>query len=461
MFSPSGASVSLYLLLSIVPALATNPFTQYAVEFPDPSYVARADFPKNVGGAQDTIVQWAKEMASYGPWSVTKKPVVAPSGDKHDYMSWAPYQWADCSSVKNTTALSLADMQKTCPYVFRDGQVNPDRFIINDFQSFFNLSDAILYNAIASTFQNESSSVYSQNVVKFVKSWFLDADTAMNPNLNFGQMQLGPTGQTGTYTGVLDLRGFAKIASGILILRERKNSDWTTDIDNQMMEWVKKYIEWLETSPSGKQAASSDNNHGTIFVSQMAALKLVVNDKAAAAKLTDAYFKGTFQGQVQANGDQPKEAGRTHPFHYRNFNIAGMIANARISKYADPESKPWNATANGATIKTTIDFLMTTDPAAKGEQNVFNEILPNVAAVASVYGDADGTYGKFLAASNFPFADDATFLWDQPLAGGHAATESDPSSPGGPAGKGGAASMRVGWVAAAGLVSSVLFGLNV
>jgi hypothetical protein len=55
-----------------------------------------------------------------------------------------------------------------------------------------------------------------------------------------------------------DLRGFAKIASGILILRERKNSDWTTDIDNQMMEWVKKYIEWLETSPSGKQAASSD-----------------------------------------------------------------------------------------------------------------------------------------------------------------------------------------------------------
>jgi hypothetical protein len=36
----------------------------------------------------------------------------------------------------------------------------------------------------------------------------------------------------------------------------------------------------------------------------MAALKLVVNDKAAAAKLTDAYFKGTFQGQVQANGDQ-------------------------------------------------------------------------------------------------------------------------------------------------------------
>jgi hypothetical protein len=69
MFSPSGASVSLYLLLSIVPALATNPFTQYAVEFPDPSYVAKADFPKNVGGAQDTIVQWAKEMASYGPWS--------------------------------------------------------------------------------------------------------------------------------------------------------------------------------------------------------------------------------------------------------------------------------------------------------------------------------------------------------------------------------------------------------
>lgn len=388
----------------------------------------------------------------YGPWSVTNKPVVAPSGDKHDYMSWAPYEWPDCSNAKNTTELSPPDMWKTCNYVFRDGQVNPDRSTIKDSQSFSNLSDAVLYNSIAATLQNKSSSIYSQNVVNIVKAWFLDGDTGMNPNLNYAQMNRGPNGQHGEYTGILDLRGFAKIASGILLLRKNKNTDWTADLDQQMVAWCTKYIAWLQTSPTGKQAASSNNNHGTIFVNQMAALQLIVGDVASAVNLTQAYFKGIYQGQVQANGDQPMEASRSRPYHYRNFNIAGMITNARILKYADPTSTPWNMTANGATIKTAVDFLMTTDPAAKDEQDIVAEIYPNIAAVASAYGDADGKYGAFLNASGFPYADDATFLWDQPLAGGNqtsAATPAPSSSK-----KGGAPASRVGMLAWIGLCSS-------
>ncbi|KAJ7668176.1 chondroitin AC/alginate lyase [Mycena rosella] len=401
--SPSDAfsrvALSLYFLLSASRvALATNPFVQYAVDFPDPNLITAGNSDARFGGAQDTIVAWAESMASYGPWSVTNKPVVAPSGDKHDYMSWAPYQWPDCSKAGNTTVLSDADMWKTCAYVFRDGQVNPDRFLIEDFQSFFNLSDAVLYNSIASTLQNKSSSVYSQNVVKFVNAWFLDADTGMNPNLNYAQMNRGPSGQQGEYTGILDLRGFAKIASGILILRKSGNTDWTADIDAKLIAWCDKYIDWLNTSPSGTTAGNATNNHGTIFVNQMAGLKLIVKDVPAAATLTQGYFTGIFQKQLQANGDQPMEASRTHPYHYRNFNIAGMVTNARLLSYADPSSTPWKSTANGATIQTTIDFLMTTDPAAKGEANITSEIYPNVAAIASAYGDPDGKYVKFLSA---------------------------------------------------------------
>jgi NAD(P)H-dependent FMN reductase len=107
-----------------------------------------------------------------------------------------------------------------------------------------------------------------------------------------------------------------------LILRKRGSSDWTTDMDNTFAAWIKKYIDWLGSSPSGKTAASSEkcvymagavvdhclqaicSNHGTIFVNQLAALKLLINDTAGAASLTDGYFKGIFQKQVQANGDQ-------------------------------------------------------------------------------------------------------------------------------------------------------------
>ncbi|KAK7042641.1 chondroitin AC/alginate lyase [Favolaschia claudopus] len=394
-------------------AAAANPFTCYANDFVAPDRTV-APYASKLAGAQDTIVAWADEMASYGPWSVTYKPVVAPSKDKHDYMSWAPYQWPDCSKVPNHNKLTQSQVWKTCPYVFRDGQVNPDRWLPNDFQSFFNLSDAVLYNAIASTFQNDSSSKYSQNAVKFINTYFLDPRTAINPNLNYAQMNRGPNGQHGEYTGILDLRAFAKIASGILILREHKNPDWTSDIDSKIIAWCKKYIEWLQTAPIAKQAASAKNNHGTFYVNQMMALKLIVNDKAGATKLGRKYFGGTFKGQMKSNGDQPMEASRSHPYHYRNFNIAGMITNARLLKYADPTSDVWNTTSNGATIKTAVDFLMTTESSASKESNVTAEIYPNVAAIMSIYGDPQKKYLNFLKSSGFPYTTDASYLWDQP-----------------------------------------------
>lgn len=42
-----------------------------------------------------------------------------------------------------------------------------------------------------------------------------------------------------------------KVASAILILREGNATDWTPDLDNQMVSWVQEYIVWLETSIQG------------------------------------------------------------------------------------------------------------------------------------------------------------------------------------------------------------------
>ncbi|KAK7042725.1 chondroitin AC/alginate lyase [Favolaschia claudopus] len=414
-------ALPLLALLSLAPTVpATNPFVQYAVDFPDPKYITASKFGSDFNGAKGSIVAWANEMSSHGPWSVTNKPVVAPSGDKHDYMSWAPYQWADCSNVKNTTELSLADESKQCKFVYRDGQVNPERFIIQDFQSFFNLSDAVLFNSLAAVLENKPSSTYSQNVAKFINAWFLDANTGMNPNLKYAQMGRGPDGQLGAYTGILDLRGFAKISSGIQMLRLSKNADWTTDLDSKFVDWCKKYIDWLDTSSNAQQAAHATNNHGTIFVNQYAALKLIVKDTASAQNWTNNYFDRLFKTQVASSGDQPEESGRTHPYHYRNFNVAGMITNARILSYADPSSKPWNKTTDGgANIQKVLDFLMSTDPNAKGESDITAEIYPNVMAVASVYGDSpDGKYVNFLKSANgFAYADDPAFFMESTVGG--------------------------------------------
>ena len=45
-----------------------------------------------------------------------------------------------------------------------------------------------------------------------------------------------------------DLKAMAKVTSAILILRKGGSTQWTTDLDNQLIAWTKEYITWLETA---------------------------------------------------------------------------------------------------------------------------------------------------------------------------------------------------------------------
>ena len=92
-------------------------------------------------------------------------------------------------------------------------------------------------------------------------------------------------------------------------------------------------------------------------------------------------------------------------------------ANARLAKYADPSSTFWNkTTAAGATIKSALDFAMGVSPSASGETSYAEELYPNVAAIASVYGDASNNYENFLKKADGEFNQQPYMLWDQPFA---------------------------------------------
>ena len=45
-----------------------------------------------------------------------------------------------------------------------------------------------------------------------------------------------------------DLKCMAKIASGVLVLRQGQAPGWTTDIDNGFHAWIQQYIPWLTTA---------------------------------------------------------------------------------------------------------------------------------------------------------------------------------------------------------------------
>jgi hypothetical protein len=67
--------------------------------------------------AFNNLLTQANTDLTAGPWTVTAKTQLPPSGDKHDYLSLAPYWWG--------TTTPTADNPWGCPYVQKDGGRNP------------------------------------------------------------------------------------------------------------------------------------------------------------------------------------------------------------------------------------------------------------------------------------------------------------------------------------------------
>ncbi|BEJ11394.1 hypothetical protein CspHIS471_0108160 [Cutaneotrichosporon sp. HIS471] len=399
------------LATALVALPGAQAVVNYASEFVDPNYILDFKYGAQTSLAQQTLIQWANQLGRIRPRTVLNKPYLAPSNDPHDYMSWAPYFWPDCTNAGNTTALAVDEMFKTCNYVNRDGALNPDARLINNIGDFDDISNAIFYAAMA--WGVTRSPTYSQRAASLIDAWFLHEDSHMNPHLNYAQLKGGPSirDQMGRHTGVLDLKGMIKIASGVLLLRNGNAQGWNATIDDRFQSWVHNYTNWIKNSPIAQDEEISVNNHGTFYACQLGSLQLITNNTQDAAATVQKYFDGLYKNQIKLDGSQPFELNRTRPYHYLSYNLAGMITAARIGEYAGVNL--WDAqSAEGATIQTACDFAMAYNPG----NEVPDELYPLVAAVGAHYGDPDGKYAGWLnEKTNGDYINDPSFFWTQPL----------------------------------------------
>lgn len=290
-----------------------------------------------------------------------------------------------------TTHMAPSATWTTCPYAVRDGKVNPDVLTLTGSKSMVHMSQSVLYNAISYVIQGGQS--FSQQASSFLDTFFLEPATSINPNVNFGQLVRGPgpKGRIGTFTGILDLRGMVKVVNAIAMLMYAKSPHWTDQKHAAMRNWMGQYRSWLETSSLGKEVASKPNNHASFYISQLAVTNIYVGDLQRAQGVLQKYFNSTFSDQIAISGEQPFEAVRTRPFHYRCFNLEAMITNAKLGDELGMNF--WKAKSKyGATIQTAVDYAMAQNP--KDED--VTELAPHVAAVAAAYGDPSGKYAAFL-----------------------------------------------------------------
>lgn len=287
--------------------------------------------------ALDALLKKADAALQQGPYSVTDKEVVAPSGDKHDYASYSRYWWPD------------PEKPDGLPYIRRDGETNPDSQSLkaSDRQRIEVIGTHNEALGLAYYFTGERK--YAQKAAQLLRVWFLDPATRMNPNLNHAQCRRGHN--TGTKSGVLDGRMMVRGLEGSLLL---SGSSTLSDAELQgIKDWVGEYLKWLQSGKLAIEEAAATNNHGSFYDAQTMYFALYCGNKEVATKLAKQAIEKRIFAQIKPDGTMPEELARTRPNFYSNYNLHALFVLAHLAKKVDVNI--WNA--GEGRLRAALDYL--------------------------------------------------------------------------------------------------------
>lgn len=290
--------------------------------------------------ALNALIHVADQALKATPPSVMDKAKVPPSGDKHDYMTVAPYYWPDTNKPNGL------------PYIRHDGEVNPEsRDDALDHGRMIEMARTVETLSLAYYFTGKE--VYAQQAVKFLRVWFLDSATRMNPHLNYAQAVPGES--TGRGTGILEGRNVSEAADAAQLLVG--SEAWTAQDQKEFRLWLEAYLNWLLNSKNGRDEENAANNHGSWYDVQAMELALVLNKMDVAKKIAEAAPAKRIAKQIEPDGKQPLELARTASFGYSHFNLEALYTLAMLSEHVDVDL--WHCRlANGHyALATALDFL--------------------------------------------------------------------------------------------------------
>jgi len=271
------------------------------------------------------------------PLSVMDKTRTPPSGDKHDYLSLAPYSWPDPAKSDGL------------PWINRDGQVNPESRDGTDSEALGRLcSDA---ETLALAYHLTKYEPYAAKAATLLSVWFLDPATRMKPNLDYAQGV--PGRNTGRGTGIIDTVSLIKVPRAIGWLDG--SQAWTPELQSGMKDWFRAYLDWMLKSKNGRDEARAANNHGSWYLAQTAAYGLFVGDKELARKSAE-LGRERIATQIEPDGRQPLELKRTKSYSYTLYNLDALFTLAEFGSAVGVDLFGFR-TQDGRSLRAGLDYV--------------------------------------------------------------------------------------------------------
>lgn len=290
--------------------------------------------------AYDKLIRDADKSLKVGTFSVTQKTRTAPSGNKHDYLSLAPYWWPD------------PDKKDGLPWIRRDGDVNPMTRGENvDTDTKNQLFNHVKLLSIAYFFSEDIK--YATKTKELLQVWFINENTKMNPNLDYAQGI--PGRNTGRGFGIIDFHGILNIVTALEILELGNTLE--SEIEVPMKTWMTDYLTWLQTSEFGLFEKTRANNHGTLYDVQVVSLLLFLDRTEEAKTILETVNETRIASKIEADGSQPHELERTKAMTYSILNLSGLTKLAFLGRKEGLNIDLWNQASGKSTIKKAHDFL--------------------------------------------------------------------------------------------------------
>jgi Alginate lyase len=288
------------------------------------------------------------------PLSVMDKGITPPSGDKHDYMSQAPYWWPDPTKPDGK------------PYIRRDGERNPEINKLPDHDNLGRLTNAV--ETLGLAYRLSKKPDYAEHAALLTRVWFLDPTLRMNPHLKFGQGIPGINDGRGI--GIIETRGLPDLLDGLTLIAD--SGAWTKADEAGLQRWMRDYLTWLTTSTHGLEEAKNGNNHETWYDVQVASLALYTGQRDLARKTLEG-SRARIDRQFAPDGRQPRELERTRSFDYSEFNLTAFFNLAVLGQRVGVDL--WNYQgADSRSLRRALDFMV---PYAAGDKKWdFDQITP-------------------------------------------------------------------------------------
>ncbi|HEY4299899.1 MAG TPA: alginate lyase family protein [Candidatus Didemnitutus sp.] len=271
--------------------------------------------------------------------TITAKPRHSPSGDDHDYVSYARYYWPDPGKPDGL------------PFINRDGRHNLEQVAQGDHERLWKFAETV--EALAAAWKMRRDPVASRRAGEWLRAWLVDPKTRLNPNLEFAQIRLGHDGNHGSSSGVLDGRCLAGVVDAVRLLHD--SSALTPGDEATIRDWFVRYLSWLETARNARTEHAARNNHGSWFLAQMIPIARFCGRDDLARSLC-AEDRERIGWQIRPDGSQPAEIRRVDGLGYSQFNLEAQFQIARqaaglgldLWHYAAPE---------GGSLQRAFEFL--------------------------------------------------------------------------------------------------------